>query len=155
MTFLLLFIVLPATELALLIEIGRRIGTLETLGLIVITGVVGASLARHQGLQVLQQIESEAREGRMPGGALLDGLMILVAAALLVTPGVLTDTFGFLCLIPATRRVMKAAVVRWFERRIRSGRGVMMIYFNRGGGPPPAHPNWEIRPDDKGPGHDP
>ncbi len=133
--FLLLFIVLPASELALLLEVGKRIGTIETLALIVITGIVGAALARHQGLQVLQQVERETREGRMPGGALVDGVIILIAAALLVTPGVLTDAFGFLCLIPLTRRIMKATVVRWFERRIQSGDGGMKIYFSHGEGP--------------------
>jgi len=134
----LLFIVLPATELALLIEIGRRIGTLETFALIVVTGVVGAALARTQGLRVLSHVQAEVALGRMPAESLLDGLMILVAAALLVTPGVLTDVFGFLCLAPAFRRVVKRAVVKRFEETIRAGN----VEFHASGTGPGAGPGW-------------
>ena len=94
---LLLFIVLPAVELGLLIELGRRIGTLETLALIVVTGIVGASMARSQGLSLLSRVRKQIAAGEMPADSLLDGLMILIASALLVTPGVFTDAFGFLC----------------------------------------------------------
>lgn len=132
MIFLLLFIVLPAVELALLIQIGKQIGTLETLGLIIVTGMIGASLARRQGLQVLGQVQSEMQEGRVPGDALADGMIILVAAALLVTPGVITDAVGFLCLVPMTRRVVKALVWKWFESRVRSGQAQVYVFT---GGP--------------------
>jgi len=100
---LLLFILLPAAELALLIEFGSRFGTLHTLILIVLTGIVGASLARSQGLGVMGEIQQEVAAGRLPTNSLVDGVIILVAAALLVTPGILTDAFGFLCLLPAFR----------------------------------------------------
>ena len=119
---ILLFVVLPAVELALLIQVGQRIGTLETLLLIVATGVVGASLAKAQGLRVLQALQAEAQAGRMPTSPLVDGPIILVAGALLVTPGVLTDVFGFLCLIPGTRSLMKTLLRRAFERAVASGR---------------------------------
>ncbi len=119
---LLLFIVLPAVELALLIEIGRRIGTLETLGLIVVTGAVGAVMARSQGLRVLSRVREEISAGAMPASSLLDGVLILVAAALLVTPGVLTDAFGFLCLVPGFRTLVKREAVRRIERAIAEGR---------------------------------
>ena len=105
---LLLFIVLPAVELVLLIEIGRRLGSVETVALIVLTGIVGAALARSQGLQVLSRIQAEMAGGRLPADPLVDGLILLVAAALLVTPGVLTDAFGLLCLAPGFRRLLKA-----------------------------------------------
>lgn len=119
---LLLFIVLPAVELALLIEIGRRIGTLETIGLIVVTGAVGAAMARSQGLRVVSRLREEIAAGGMPASSLLDGALILVAAALLVTPGVLTDAFGFLCLVPGTRGLLKRELVRRIERAIEEGR---------------------------------
>jgi UPF0716 protein FxsA len=135
MVFLLLFIVLPAVELALLIQLGKHIGTLETLGVIVITGTIGASLARRQGLQVLEQVQSEMQQGRMPGDALADGIIILVAAALLITPGILTDAVGFLCLIPTTRRAVKALVWKWFERRVRAGDAQVYVFT---GGPQPS-----------------
>ena len=118
---LLLFILLPAAELALLIEIGRRIGTLPTLGLIVVTGTAGATLARHQGLAVLRRIREQMGLGQLPGDALLDGVILLVAGALLITPGILTDTAGFLCLIPAFRALIKRGLKRrmagYLERR--------------------------------------
>lgn len=117
----LLFLVLPAVELALLIEIGSRIGTFETIALIVVTGTIGAALARQQGFHVLRQVQVETTAGRMPAGAIVDGVMILVAGALLITPGVLTDVFGFLCLIPFTRRVMKNLVRSWLERQVANG----------------------------------
>jgi len=118
----LLFVVLPALELALLIEVGRQIGTLGTLMLILATGVIGASLARRQGLGVLRAVQRETAEGRLPTGSLVDGVMILVAGALLVTPGVVTDAVGFLCLVPAFRRAAKRALLRHWERQLRAGR---------------------------------
>jgi UPF0716 protein FxsA len=119
---LLLFIVLPAVELALLIEIGQRIGTLETIGLIVATGVAGAAMARSQGLRVLRSVQERLARGEMPADTLVDGLMILLASALLVTPGVLTDAFGFLCLVPAFRGVVKREMLSRFERAVRENR---------------------------------
>ena len=119
---LLLFVVLPAVELALLIELGSRFGTLHTLTLIVLTGVIGASLARGQGLGVMRQIQAEVAEGRLPATSLVDAAIILVAAALLVTPGVLTDGFGFLCLIPAFRGVVKRILWRRLEDSVRRNR---------------------------------
>lgn len=133
--FLLLFIVLPAVELALLIQIGKVIGTLETLLLIVVTGVVGASLARRQGFHVLQQVQAEMQQGRVPADAVGDGMIILIAAALLITPGVITDTIGFLCLIPMTRRAVKAVVWKWLEGRVRAGQAQVYV-FTSGEQPP-------------------
>ena len=88
---LLAFILIPVVELFLLIEIGRRIGTLPTLVLIVATGVLGAWLVRLQGLSVLRKVQAEMAVGRMPAGAMVDGIIILIAGAVLMTPGVLTD----------------------------------------------------------------
>jgi len=118
---LLLFVGVPALELWLLIEVGRRIGAVETVGLIVLTGFVGAALARSQGLQVLATVQREVAEGRLPGAALLEGLMILLASALLVTPGILTDVVGFLCLVPACRAAMRRLLVRRLEAAIERG----------------------------------
>lgn len=145
MPLLLLFVVLPAVELTLLIEIGRRIGTIETLTLILVTGFVGASLARHQGLQVLRQVDRETAAGRLPAGAVVDGVIILVAAALLITPGVLTDIVGFLCLLPFTRSLLKKAIVRWLEERVRSGQAGVRVHF----GARPGGPVYDVTPDDE------
>ena len=108
-------------ELVLLIEIGQRIGTLATIGLIMVTGIVGASLARQQGISTLGRLRKDLDEGRLPAEAIIDGVLILVAAAVLITPGVLTDAFGFICLVPACRRVFKRELKRRFERAVQQG----------------------------------
>jgi len=125
----LLFILVPAVELVLLIEVGKAIGTLAALGLIVATGVLGATLARHQGLAVVARLRSDLDEGRLPADAMLDGVMILVAAAFLVTPGVLTDGVGFLLLIPLTRAGLKRYLRARLMRAIREGRAGVHVRF--------------------------
>lgn len=117
----LLFVVVPAIELMLLIEIGQRVGTINTLALIVITGVVGASLARQQGVSTFARLRRDLGEGRSPAVPIIDGVLILVAAAFLVTPGVLTDAVGFLLLVPMGRGLVRRYVKRRFERAIRTG----------------------------------
>ncbi|MGI9590931.1 MAG: FxsA family protein [Myxococcota bacterium] len=119
---LLLFLVLPVVELALLLRVGARIGIGPTLVLIVLTGVLGASLARSQGLAVLGRLQGELQAGRMPTQPILDGVAILIAAALLVTPGILTDAVGFALLTPAFREGLKRHLVARFERAVREGR---------------------------------
>ena len=119
---LLLFVVVPAVELALLIELGSRIGTAATLGIISGTGVLGAALARRQGLSVLRRLQQETSEGRLPADPLVDGAFLLVAGALLVTPGVLTDVVGFLCLVPGFRKIVKRDLRRRLERAVLEGR---------------------------------
>ena len=118
---LLLFIVVPVIELVLLIEIGQRVGTLTTIGLITGTGIVGASLARQQGINTLARLQKDLDGGRLPAEAIVDGVLILVAAALLITPGVLTDVFGFFCLVPSCRRLLTRSLKRRFERAVRAG----------------------------------
>jgi len=125
---LLLFILVPALDLILLIEIGQLVGTLPTIGLIIFTGVLGAFLARRQGLKVLTRMTDEFRAGQLPTDAIFDGAIILIAGALLMTPGILTDTLGFLCLIPATRRMIKRVIWSRIERAIRSGQIITATY---------------------------
>ncbi len=126
----LLFIIIPAVELVLLIEVGKRIGTMPTLGLIVATGVIGATLARHQGLAVMSRLRGEVGAGRLPTDALIDGALILVAGALLVTPGVLTDAVGFLLLIPLTRMALKRHLRTRFQRAVKEGRANVHVRFS-------------------------
>ena len=118
----LLFILLPLVELFLLIEIGRRIGTLSTLTIIVCTGIFGAFLARRQGIGVLREMRTELANGRLPASQLADGVIILLSAAMLITPGVLSDAFGFLCLIPSSRKIIKKMIWHWLERAFHDGR---------------------------------
>lgn len=118
---LLLFIVVPVVELVLLIEIGERIGPLATIGLVIGTGIVGASLARRQGLNTLGRLRRDLDAGGLPAVPIVEGVLILVAAAVLITPGVLTDLFGFACLIPALRRLLARSLIRRFTRAVQQG----------------------------------
>lgn len=113
----LLFTAIPLVELWLLVVLGRRVGLLPTIALVLFTGALGAYLARTQGLQTLGRIREELDAGRMPAAALLDGLLILVAGAVLLTPGLLTDVFGFSLLLPATRNGLRRALGGWLKKR--------------------------------------
>ncbi len=143
---LLLFIVVPAVELALLIEIGSRIGTLTTLAVIVVTGIVGAFFARREGLGVIQDIQRKMGGGQLPADSMGDGALILVAGALLMTPGFLTDAFGFLCLIPATRSVIRQLVWRELRRTVQSGR--FRVDVRTGTGSDPFNAQARVDPGD-------
>ncbi len=114
---LLLFTAVPLIELALLVFIDRYIGLAATLGLVVATAMIGAWLAKSQGLRTLARLNTELQQGRMPAEPLLDGLMIFVAGAVLLTPGLLTDLFGFFLLAPAGRRLVRRAVTKRLKHR--------------------------------------
>ena len=116
-----LFIVLPIVELAILIQVGQAIGVWWTLAIVVATGFLGATLARRQGLRAWLAIQAELQQGRAPAGALVDGLLILIGGIVLLTPGILTDLFGFALLVPATRSALKRTLRRRFERAIQRG----------------------------------
>lgn len=115
----LLFVVVPIVELYLLIQIGQAVGPLPTVGLVVLMGVVGAALARAQGFATLARIQREMAEGKVPTAALLDGVLILAAALLMITPGVLTDLLGVSLLIPPVRALIGRALTRHVRARIR------------------------------------
>ncbi len=143
---LILFIVVPAVELALLIEVGSRIGTPTTLLIIVITGVVGAFYARREGLGVLRKLQHQMGSGQLPADSMGDGALILVASALLMTPGFLTDAFGFLCLIPATRAMIRQMVWRELLRMLQSGR--FHVDVRVGVGDEPVNTRAQVESDD-------
>jgi UPF0716 protein FxsA len=115
--FLLLTLV-PLAELVVLIRIGQLTDTWVPIALVIVTGIVGTGLARWQGLQALGRIREDARAGRVPAGAIIDGVLILVAGILLVTPGVFTDLFGLALLIPPLRALMKRAVAAWIRHNV-------------------------------------
>lgn len=117
----LLFVLVPLAELFLLLQVGEWIGLWWTLGLVVATGVAGAALARIEGLRTLWAFRGELARGKLPSQSIQDGLAVLVGGALLLTPGLLTDVFGFSLLLPPTRRWIQARVRRAIERRIRDG----------------------------------
>ena len=128
----LLFIAVPLLELYVIVETARSAGTLETIGLLIVVSVVGAWMVKAQGMAVLWRVRSKLQEGEMPGRELVDGILILVAGALMLTPGFVTDAFGLLLLFPPTRWAIRPILIRRFRHRV--------LYSGPGStGPGPIH----------------
>jgi UPF0716 protein FxsA len=106
----LLFTLIPVIELALLVEVGGRIGVAPTIAVVLGTGAAGAWLARSQGLRALQRLQEAVRTAQFPGEEIFDGILILAGGLLLLTPGFLTDILGFCALVPGSRYLLKALV---------------------------------------------
>jgi UPF0716 protein FxsA len=113
---LLLFIMIPLVELYLLLKLGALIGAGPTLAIVIMTGILGGTLARRQGFVVLRRIKKDLQTGILPTEPLIDGLFILAGGLLLLTPGLLTDIVGFLALLPPSRRRLKGWMKRRFQR---------------------------------------
>lgn len=116
---LLLFIVVPLVDLFLLMWISKYTGILVTIGLVITTGVIGAWLAKQQGTFVRGQIKDRLSRRQMPADLIGDGAMIMFAAGLLLTPGLLTDVLGFSLLIPACRTHYKRVLAAQFKNSFR------------------------------------
>lgn len=114
---ILLFTVIPMIELFLLIQIGKCLGALPTVIIVFTTGIAGGFLARSQGLSVYRTIRRDLQDGIVPTDSLLDGLFILIAGALLITPGLISDMVGFFIMIPIFRRWMKKQLTRNFHQK--------------------------------------
>ncbi len=110
---LLLFTLVPLLELFLLLRIGAAIGVLPTVGIVIGTGLLGAGLARREGVRAWTAVQTELEAGRVPAAELVHGLLVLIAGALLVTPGVVTDVVGFGLLA----RPIRIRLIRWLHRR--------------------------------------
>jgi UPF0716 protein FxsA len=118
---LLLLIIIPALEIGLLVLSGQAIGLVPTVLLIITTGILGAYLAKKQGIETIRKAQRDMQYGQMPGEAIMDGVCILVGGVVLLTPGFITDALGFLLLLPATRRMFKPFFYRLFKRWINKG----------------------------------
>jgi len=114
----LLFILVPALELWLLVEIGSRVGVPFTILLIVLTGALGAFLVRLQGIGVMTKIQPDLGAGQLPTSHLLDGILILLAGAFLLTPGVVTDVLGFSLLTPPVRSGLRRVLLHHLKGRV-------------------------------------
>ncbi|MGH8975608.1 MAG: FxsA family protein [Acidimicrobiia bacterium] len=112
------FLVVPIAELAVIITVGSQIGVLNTIALLIAISVMGAWLAKREGLGVLRRIQAQLDAGRMPGTELVDGFLVLFAAALLLTPGFLTDCLAIALLFPPVRAVVRRTLRRFFAARI-------------------------------------
>ncbi len=137
----------PLIELFLLVKITVWAGSIGfTIGLVLLTGILGAVLARHEGLRVVARIQEQMNRGEMPADSILDGALVLVAAALLLTPGLLTDLTGFFLLLPAGRALVRRGVRSWIQRKIETGQA--QFYTESGfqpihDEPPPGFPPME------------
>ena len=127
--FLFLFIIMPSAEMAVLIKVGGMIGVLNTVGLVLLTAVIGAWLLRQQGLATLLKASQRLNSGELPAREVAEGLILAVGGALLLTPGFITDTVGFLCLIPGTRHWLAAQALK---RMVVAGRS-RSFHFRSGG----------------------
>jgi UPF0716 protein FxsA len=114
----LLMTVLPPLELWLLIRIGEWMGAVETVCFTVLMGVVGATLAKREGLGLWAQLREDAARGIPPADRLVEGLLVLVGGLLLITPGVLTDIAGIAFLVPFTRRLLVPPTRRWLASKL-------------------------------------
>ncbi len=113
-----LFIVIPFTELMILLEVGAALGVWPTLGIIILTAMIGYHLFRYQGLKTWRQVESQLAQGEMPTQSVLEGVVILLAGALMITPGLITDTIGLICLLPFSRKWVLAIVKKRFKSKV-------------------------------------
>jgi UPF0716 protein FxsA len=115
---LILLTVVPLVEVVILIRIAEYLSWSATLALVVLTGALGAWLARREGIRVLGRIQADLAAGTPPTGAMVDGALIVVAGLVLVTPGVLTDLCGFALLIPPIRARVKRRLTEAFKKRV-------------------------------------
>ncbi|UCF48845.1 MAG: FxsA family protein [Myxococcales bacterium] len=133
----LLFTVVPLVELYLLIAIGRALGPMPTIGLVLLTGALGAWFARLEGARVIRRWQEAMARQQLPKDGVIDGFLIFVGGLMLITPGILTDIAGLSMVVPPTRRVIAGLVRAWFERQIAAGR--VQVYapgYNGGPGGP-------------------
>ncbi len=116
-----IFALIPMIELALLIKLGAYIGTQYTILIVILTAVIGAYMVKLEGIGIMYRIQKNMNEGAFPGEELIDGMMVLVAGAVLLTPGFFTDILGFLMVIPVSRTFIKKIVVRYIKDKTSSG----------------------------------
>lgn len=122
------FTLIPFLEIYLLIKIGTHIGAFNTVMVVILTGFLGALLARYQGLQTIQRVRKSLDRGEMPASEMLDALLILLAGIVLLTPGFLTDIAGLMLLIPRTRYLFKIWIRRKFAQWIDQNRVNISFY---------------------------
>jgi UPF0716 protein FxsA len=119
----LLFLVIPIAELAVIIKVGSEIGVANTIVVLLVVSVVGAWLVKREGLGVLRRVQEQLARGVVPARELTDGFMIMLAGALMLTPGFLTDVVAILLLLPPVRAVIRGSLAR----RVRSRAAVYEV----------------------------
>lgn len=116
------FTLIPALEIYLLIKVGGQIGALNTFGLLILVGIVGATIAKSQGRALLIQTQAALSRGEIPAASLLHGLMVVIGGVLMVTPGFFTDVIGLLFVLPGTRHMIVVLIRKYLARQLELGR---------------------------------
>lgn len=116
----LLFTIIPVIELAILIKVGSYIGSLNTMAIVILTAVIGAYMVKSEGIGVMSRLQRDMQNGIFPAEEIISGMMILVAGALLLTPGFFTDILGFLMVFPVSREFIKKNVKRYIKKKANS-----------------------------------
>lgn len=120
--FLMFIIAMPVVEIIVLLLSGNLIGFWPTLFLIVATGLIGAYLAKRQGMETWKKAQEQIRYGMMPGNEIIDGICIFIGAALLLSPGLISDIMGLILVFPPTRNLLKPMVIRFIMNRMNKGK---------------------------------
>lgn len=118
---LLLFTLIPILEIALLVEVGKQIGTWWTIALVLGTGLLGGVLIGIEGSGVIGRLKEQLAQGTIPQDPIIDGVLIIIGGLMLVTPGLLTDCLGFVLMFPLTRLVFRALIKRWIRQYFQLG----------------------------------
>ena len=116
--FVLLFILVPLTELWVIVHVAHAIGYLDTFGLLILISIAGGWLMKREGLAVWRRAQTMVDRGQVPGKELIDGVLILAGGALMLTPGFITDAVGLLLLLPPVRAAARAYARRRLARRV-------------------------------------
>lgn len=114
---LLVFVVVPIAELAVIVQVGQWIGTLPTIAILIVDSIVGSWLLKTQGRAAWRRFNQALRENRVPAGEVLDGALVIFGGAFLITPGFITDVIGLFLLLPPTRALFRRTLVGYFSRR--------------------------------------
>ncbi|ACM20284.1 cytoplasmic membrane protein FxsA [Geotalea daltonii FRC-32] len=125
----LLFLLVPVIEIYLLLKVGSLMGAMPTVAVLLAISLAGAWLVRHQGFIVLQRIQTELAQGRLPASELMDGALILIGGVLLLTPGFFTDFLGIFFIFPPTRILIKRLLGQWLQRRLSRGNFIIRTRF--------------------------
>lgn len=120
--FLMFIIAMPVVEIIVLLLSGHLIGFWPTLFLIAATGLIGAYLAKRQGMETWKKAQEQIRYGMMPGNEIIDGICIFIGAALLLSPGLISDIMGLILVFPPTRNLLKPIVIRFIMNRMNKGK---------------------------------
>jgi len=129
--FAVIFLVIPVIEIYFLIKVSEIIEVFPTIILVLLTAVIGAGLLRQQGISTLSRLQNNLGQGKLPAQEIIEGVLLAVGGALLMTPGFVTDTIGFLCLFPFSRKIMAKIIMKKSADKMKAGMGAQMGGFSQ------------------------